>query len=376
MMNRLRLGIYGLCAVLLLQTTTSCKKANAQESESANKKQEIAPRPALKKQDLELLQIATTDRGLATTVSGRVIPKHTTQLFAEVQGKIEPTSRPFKAGTNFKSGETLIRIDDTEFAYNLESQRAAFLNVLTGILPDLKSDYPESYLLWLDYVQNYKAGNALTDLPKPGSTAEQFFLTNNQVYSLYFQIKSLEERLTKYSIQAPYSGIITATNIDVGSLVSPGQSLGTITSSISYELEAGVPLKAMANLRIGDKVTFSNNEVPGEWTGTVIRINNQIDPATQNIPVYFKLYGNKLRSGMYLEGKLTIQNLESVSLIPNEALGRDESVLVLEENVITRKSIEPVAFLTDSIIIRGLRNDDLVILNQFDIPAEGIKVAL
>ena len=132
----------------------------------------------------------------------------------------------------------------------------------------------------------------------------------------------------------------------------------------------------MANLRIGDKVTFSNNEVPGEWTGTVIRINNQIDPATQNIPVYFKLYGNKLRSGMYLEGKLTIQNLESVSLIPNEALGRDERVLVLEENVITRKSVEPVAFLTDSIIIRGLRNDDLVILNQFDIPAEGIKVAL
>ncbi|MBV6656118.1 MAG: hypothetical protein KI786_20300, partial [Mameliella sp.] len=80
--------------------------------------------------------------------------------------------------------------------------------------------------------------------------------------------------------------------------------------------------------------------------------------------------------GMYLEGKLTIQNLESVSLIPNEALGRDERVLVLEENVITRKSVEPVAFLTDSIIIRGLRNDDLVILNQFDIPAEGIKVAL
>ncbi len=377
-MNKLVIWIYGLGALTLFQFTTSCGPVNAQdaEAESTNTSQVDAPATRLKKQDLGLLPATLTDRSVSTTVSGRVIPANTTQVFAEVQGKIKSATRPFKAGMNFRDGETLISIESTEFAYNLESQRTAFLNVLTGILPDLKSDYPDSYPQWLDYAQNYKAGDTLKDLPEPQSTEERFYLISNQVYSLFFQIKSLEERLAKYVIKAPYTGTVTASNIDVGSLVSPGQPLGTISNSVSYEMEAGIPLSALEHLDIGDQITFVSNEVSGEWIGTVVRINNLVDPSTQNIPVFFRLRGKGLRPGMYLEGQLVTQSLNSVTLIPMGAMNRDESVLVLQEDVITRKPVQPVVFLADSIIVRGLSNGDMVILNQFEVPMEGSKVAL
>jgi len=377
-MNRL-VPFAGLLTVLFLSALyTSCGSALPEEQATAAASVETpASQPALlKKQDLVLMTVSNGERSLTTTVSGRVIPRNTTQLFAEVQGRIEPTKRAFKAGVDFNEGDILIKIEETEFALSLESQRSAFLNVLTGMLPDLKSDYPDSYQQWLAYTSNYESGASLQPLPTPKSTEEKFFLTTNQVYSLFFQIKSLEERLTKYQIIAPYSGTITAANIDIGSLVSPRQPLGTIANRINYELEAGIPLKVASSLKIGDQVTFTSNEVDGKWTGRVVRINNLVDPSTQNIPVYFSLQGNGLRSGMYLEGKIASSSLGQVSLIPTTALSRDESVLLLQNNVITRKTVQPVEFLTDSVVIKGLNNNDLVILNQFELPVEGSKIEL
>jgi hypothetical protein len=170
--------------------------------------------------------------------------------------------------------------------------------------------------------------------------------------------------------------LVTDTRADIGGLVSPGQLLGTIISSERYELEAGVSLEAANNLSVGDQLAFRSNEVDGQWTGEVVRINNIVDPQTQNVPVFFRMTGPQLRSGMYLEGEFATRNYEDVFVIPEEAIARDESVLILEENVIVRKPITPVAYLRDSIIVRGLAEEDQLITNQFGTPVEGKKVSM
>jgi hypothetical protein len=140
-------------------------------------------------------------------------------------------------------------------------------------------------------------------------------------------------------------------------------------------LEAGVPLTIASNLKVGDQVTFTSSQVSGEWIGRVIRVTSKVDPATQNIIVYFDLRGKDLRAGMYLEGKMQAAALDRVVAIPNSAMNRDESVFVLTQNVITRKMIEPIDFQADSVLVKGLSNNDLVILTQFNTPTEGMRVA-
>lgn len=328
----------------------------------------------IQKSDLQLVEIENKAQMTRTSISGRVVPKNTTQLFAEVPGQLQATQRVFKAGSNFKKGETLVRIDSREFQLNLEAQRASFLNVLTGVLPDLKSDYPDSYQQWFDYVNIYNFGESLAELPEPKSVEEKFLLTTNQVYSLYFQIKALEDRLRKYRIRAPYTGTVTTANIDVGSTVAPGQPLGTISNRVQYELEAGIPIEVANQMKIGSKLTFTSNKIAGEWIGSVVRINNLVDVSTQNIPVFFSLQGKNIRAGMYLEAELKTEGTQQASLIPSTALGRDESVLLLQQDVIVRKPIEIIDFKKDSVLVLGLGDTDMIILNQFDLPVEGIKV--
>ncbi|MEM9886578.1 MAG: efflux RND transporter periplasmic adaptor subunit [Bacteroidota bacterium] len=376
MMKRLVPFVQVLTATLLSLFLLGCSATIPEESASSPSVENKAEAKVtlIKKADLNLMQVKNETYQAKTLISGRVIPKNTTQLFAEVQGTIEPNSKTFKAGINFKKGETLIRIDSKEFKLNLDAQRAALLNVLTGILADLKSDYSDSYEQWVSYVEAYNFTENLAKLPEPQSSAEKFFLASNQVYSLYYQIKSAEERLRKYAIHAPYTGTITTTNVDVGSLVSPGQALGTISNRLQYELEAGIPLRIASRLKSGDQVIFKSNEVEGTWKGRVVRINNLVDASTQNIPVYFSLQGRGLRAGMYLEGEMAADEITNTTTIPNSALSRDESVLILDEDRISRKNVQPIDFLTDSIIVKGLTNSDLVILNEFDMPVEGSRV--
>ena len=232
------------------------------------------------------------------------------------------------------------------------------------------------YATWLDYVQGYRAGAVLPPLPEAQSQEERFYLTSRQIYSQYYGIKAQEERLRKYTIRAPYAGIITATQIDLGSYATPGQPLGTIIHRYQYELETGVDLKVASTLRMGDRVTFRSNEMPGSWVGKVLRNTNVVDPQTQNVSVFFRLEGKGLRPGMYLEGAYHSQTLEDVVAIPNRVLARDQSVLLLRDDVIVRQAVEPVEYLGDSLLIRGLHDGDLLILNQFDLPVEGNKIKI
>jgi len=331
---------------------------------------------AMRLSDLALLPVSLQSKTIAVPVSGRVVPRHQTVLFAEVQGRILPSARLFKSGTSFRQGEVLLRINAREFALNLESQKSNFLNILTGMMPDLKADYPDNYRAWLAYVQEYNSGEPLPPLPQTTSEGEKYFITSNQVYSTYYSIKAQEERLGKYVIRAPYSGLVTGTQVDIGGMVSPGQPLGTIISSEQYELEAGVSLEAASRLSVGDQILFHSNEVAGNWTGKLVRINEVVDPSTQNVPVFFQIDGPQLRSGMYLEGAFAMSRYDSVFVIPQGVLARDESVLILENNVIVQRAVTPLAYLRDSVVVRGLDQNDQLILNQFSIPVEGKKVGL
>ena len=330
----------------------------------------------IRKNDLTLMPVKNRTKAVKLPVSGRVVPQNETQLYTEVQGKVLPGGFRFREGISFRRGDCLLTLDSKEFSLQLESQKSAFLNNLTGMMPDLKADYPANYENWLNYIKSYEIGQPLKPLPETKSDAEKYLVTANQVYNTYYAIKAQEERLKKYRIIAPYNGMITKTHVDIGGLVSPRQLLGTVINNENYELEAGVSLEIASQLRIGDQIEFTSNELTDQWVGKVTRINNIVDPNTQNIPVFFLIAGKGIKSGMYLEGEFSSKTYEDVFVIPSEVLSRDEKVLLLKNNTILGKPIEPVEYLQDSIIIKGLADGDQLITNEFQIPVKGKRVTL
>lgn len=367
---------FGLISYQFKENPEEASELALKEQEEESVAKEASNSFELKRSDLDLIEAKNTNRAIKWPISGRVVPKNTTQVYSEVQGKVLNSGFRLKEGLSFQAGDELVTLDAREFELQLEAQRSAFLNILTGMMPDLKADYPDNYNNWLRYVERYEAGEDLMSLPQTASDGEKYYVTSNQVFSTYYTIKAQEERLSKFRIIAPYNGLVTKALADKGTLVSPGQQLATIINNESFELEAATNLEVATELKIGDQVVFTSNEIEGVWMGTVLRINDIIDAKTQNIPVFFAITGANLKAGMYLEGSFEGEVYHDVVAIPSSVLTRDTKVLLLEDNVIKGKPVELVEFMLDSILVRGLNNEDVVIANQFNVPVEGLKLTL
>ncbi len=370
-------NVYFILLLLSALGIGSCGESEAPESATTE-----APLPTtadqsgyvIRKSDLQLQKVQNRNIQHADLISGRVIPAATTTLLAEVQGRPLRGSRPFKAGTIFRQGEVLLQLDSREFSLNLEAQKSAFLSILTGIMPDMKADYPDNFDRWSNYIAQYNFAAPLAPLPPTSSAPEKYFLSANQVYNTYYSIKANEERLRKYVITAPFDGMVTEARIDDGGLVSPGQALGTFISHTRYEVEAAVNLTVVDHLQLGDTILFHSPALPEKVAAIVVRINTVIDAETQNIPVFLTVLGSGVKSGIYLEGQVPQNTFDNATRIASELLLRDRNVLVLENNVIAKKAVQVLESNSDSLVVRGLNTDDLLVLNQFEVPVEGVII--
>ncbi|MGB3798755.1 MAG: HlyD family efflux transporter periplasmic adaptor subunit [Lewinella sp.] len=295
---------------------------------------EEAPRKAVEKRmrTVETRRVSNGQLAATLDVQGRLQAYNKIQLFSEVGGTVLETGRPLKEGTYFPKGNVILRIDDEEARLNLQAQKATLMNAIAQIMPDLKIDYPNSFATWESYLDGYSVDEPLPELPTAVDQGEKLFVAGRNLYTQYYSIKSLEERLSKYVIYAPFSGVLTEVMIDQGAVVRAGQALGELMATGYYEMVATVPLSDLEYLETGSQVTLYSEDIEGEWTGKIRRISDQIQAGSQTVEVYIGVSGENLREGMYMRGEAAARTLENVVEIDRTLLIDEEEVYVVQDD--------------------------------------------
>ena len=303
---------------------------------------EEAPRKPVEKRvrTVETRRISNGELATTLDIQGRLQAYNKIELFSEVGGTVEETGRPLKEGTYFPKGDVILRIDDEEARLNLQAQKATLMNAIAQIMPDLKIDYPNSFGAWETYLDEFSVDNPLPTLPESADQGEKLFIAGRNLYTQYYSIKSLEERLSKYVIYAPFSGVLTQVMIDQGALVRSGQALGELMATGYYELVATVPLSDLEYLQTGGKVKLYSEDIPGEWEGTIRRISDQIETGSQTVEVYVGVSGKGLREGMYMRGDAAARTLDNVVEIDRTLLIDEKEVYVVLND--TLLALQPV----------------------------------
>jgi membrane fusion protein (multidrug efflux system) len=307
-------------------------------------------------------------------LQGRVAGFDKVDLFSEVNGLALSSAHPFKEGVRYAKGETLIQLDDREARLALQGQRAALLSALTQILPDLRIDFPENYSAWQDYAEKLDPEKPLQPLPAPGSDRERYFLAARNIQTQYYAIRSVEERLAKYRIAAPFDGSLTATDVQLGTLVRPGQRIGQFLRLDSYELETNVALADMRFVRIGQSVLLTSEDTGARYSGIIRRIGEQVDPATQMLPVFVSVSGPGLREGMYLSGSVKGSAEQAVFPLPKDLLVNGTHVWTIRDSTLHLTEVETVRSGRETTLIKGLQDGDLFIREVIPGIYEGMKV--
>lgn len=288
--------------------------------------------------------------------NGNVTALKKLELFSEVQGIFRSSSKDFRPGQQYSRGQVLLNIDSQEYYAGVLSAKSEMYNTITSIMPDLRMDYPEAFQKWQTYLTNFDVNKTTPPLPEMDTEKEKYFITGRGIISAYYQIKNLEERLNKFTIRAPFDGVLTEAAVNPGTLVRPGQKLGEFIDPTVYELEVAVPKRFTDLLKVGEDVSLQNLEKTKTYNGTVSRINARVDRQSQTIQVFIKVADPDIREGMYLEASLDARDEENAIEIPRELLIDRSKVYVVRDSILALQEVDPVYFASKSVVIKGLED--------------------
>jgi membrane fusion protein (multidrug efflux system) len=294
---------------------------------------------------------------VAINATGSLMALNRVDLFSEVQGVMLPDGGKFKAGNRFSKGQALVSINAADFKANLMSQRSNLLNLITSALADIRLDFPDSFEKWNNYAKDFDVNSSIAELPVFASDQEKMFISGRNILSTYYSINNAEIVLAKYNLSAPFNGVLTEVSVTPGTVIRPGQKLGSFIDPSVFEMETPVNSSMIKFLEIGQKVTVSATDNSGKsWEGSVIRINNLIDPSTQTRNAYLRVSGKGLEEGMFLEASISATEIENAIELPRSILMSDNQVYVTDGKTLQQQSVEPLYFTEKTVIVRGLED--------------------
>jgi len=211
--------------------------------------------------------------------------------------------------------------------------------------------------------------------------------TSSTVKSAQANVQRLEQLQSFEKIYAPFSGVITALNVDVGQLINAGAGtqLFRISAINVLRVYVNVPQIYSQAAVPGTTATLTLSEFPGQtFTGKLVRTARAIDPSSRTLLVEIDVDNRdgKLMPGAYAEVHMNVHDGIAPMIIPVSALifrthGLQVGTVVKGANGDQARLVPVILGQDDGStvqIIHGLTADSRVIENPPDSLIDGEPV--
>ncbi|HWU98148.1 MAG TPA: efflux RND transporter periplasmic adaptor subunit [Oxalicibacterium sp.] len=201
-------------------------------------------------------------------------------------------------------------------------------------------------------------------------------------------VQRLQDQLGYSRIVAPFAGVVTRRNIDIGNLVDAGGSsriLFTLAKSDPLRVYVFVPQNYAPQVKAGNKAEITLRELPGEsFRGTIARTAGAIDPLTRTMQVEISLPNpdGKLLPGSYAQvGIKAAGGSQTALTVPsNTLLFRPEGLRVAVVGADGKVHLQPVTIGRELGVqvelSSGVTAADKLIVNPADSLNEGDMVSV
>ena len=309
---------------------------------------------------------------------GNVQPYITSPVFARTNGYLERWY--FDIGTHVKKGQLLAVISSPEVDQQLQQAKSNLLTAQANL--ELASITKDRY-------QGLKKSNAVSqqDVDNAVGTynANKAIVEADQAaVQQYSALVSFEK------VYAPFDGVITARNTDIGDLINSGSNANTKTDLFHIaqpgvlRVYVNVPEDYSQQITPGLTAELTLAEFPGrKFPGKLVRTAESINYATRTLLVEVDVNNpsGQLLSGAYAEVHFKVPGQVSTYILPVDTLlFRKEglNVAVVESGKAKLVPVTPGRDFGDSIeIVSGLQGNESVIMSPPDsiVTGETVKIA-
>jgi RND family efflux transporter MFP subunit len=283
-------------------------------------------------------------------------------------------------GAHVKAGQLLAEIETPEVDQQLRQARADLATAQANLnLSQITANRYED-LLKTDSVSKQETDNAAGDYAAKQAT----------VQSAQANVRRLEELQAFEKIYAPFDGVITARNTDIGALIDSGSSGGARTELFhiaqpdKLRVYVSVPEAYSQAAKPGLTADLVLSEFPGrQFPGTLVRTAEAIDQSTRTLLVEIRVNNptGTLLSGAYAEVHLKVPTATSAMILPvNALLFRSEGLRVAAVSDGKHAELKPITlghdFGSEVEVVAGLTGDESIIVNPPDSIVSGEEVRI
>jgi RND family efflux transporter MFP subunit len=308
---------------------------------------------------------------------GNVEPYMTAPIYSRTNGYLRRWYADI--GTRVRKGQLLAEIDTPEVDQQLQQSRSNLATAEANLkLAEITKTRYQG-LLTTNAVSQQDADNATGTYSANQATVE----------AMRANVKQLETLQSFEKIYAPFDGIVTVRNVDVGDLINSGSAPGTKTDLFhiaqpgKLRVYVYVPQEYSQASTPGLTAELTLAEFPGKrFPGKLVRTANAINFATRTLQVEVDVDNptGTLLSGSYAEVHLKLAGLASTHIVPVDTLlFRSEGlqVAVVKDGKVVLTKVTPGHDFGNQIeIVAGLKGDESVIQNPPDSILTGEKVQI
>ena len=320
-----RLLVLVFCTIALFGCKEERGKAGSQD------------RPAI---PVRVFAVKEEQAASSREIMGTVQALEKAAIAARISGHI--TELPVVPGSKVDKGSLLVRIDAGEIAAKLLQAKAQLAQV----------------------DRNLERERGL--LKKNASTPETVRTLEDSRRIASAAVGEVQTMLDYATITAPFSGIITGKNADVGDLAAPGKPLLEIENPQNLQVVAAIPESLILKIKVGDAVPVSIPAAGFSSICKVAEVSPAADPLSRTAPIKLSLPSSPdIRSGQFARILLP-QNSQNALFIPRSALlpyGQMERIFIVKDGRAGLRLVRTGAVEGDRVeILAGLSPGDEVVI--------------
>ena len=324
-----------------------------------------------------LAQLTPASPHQTLTLPGNIQPFNRAAIFARVNGYVK--SWDHDIGSPVKSGQALATIDAPDLDQQLSQAKATLASVKANEQIATLTANRNNILL-----QKQIVAQQLADQTTADATAKEAVVDANEA-----NVRQLEAMQSFKTLAAPFDGVVTARNVEIGQLINSGGGSGQALFEVSdlhrVRIFVQVPQSFSAGLAPGMKATFEMPQYPGvQFEATLSHISKAINATSHSMQIELQAdnAAGKFFGGSYCNVHFEVPTPANSITIPSTALvtgNQDTQVATLDgNNKVVLKSVQLGRDLGDSVeVIAGLTPSDRIINNPPEtlVAGDAVRVA-
>lgn len=304
------------------------------------------------------------------TLPAEVKARMESPIYARANGYL--TKWKLDIGAKVKAGDLLAEIDTPEVDQEIEASRAQ-LEQANAALALAKVTAER----WAELLKS-----ASVSEQENAEKAADVKLKTANVDAAKANLHRLEDLKSFTRVVAPFNGIITARNIDVGDLITPGKELFRLADTSTLRIYVRVPQSAAAGIAIGSMADMIVPERPQlKIPIKIVRTSGAIDATSRTLLTEMEMDNSngELVAGSYAQVMFRDSSPDSALVIPSNCLlfraeGPEVGIVGLDNHVTLNPVIIGRDFGKTLEILSGVHKGDQVIINPADSLVTGAVV--